>query len=105
MRLLIEVGYQKLLFKPSASYAAIIEGFEGVQLVEEEGPYDARGFKPVTGNQEIGIKLISDSDVRLPEARGEILDKLLAVSKERDKLYLENAQLKSKLTAVEKAAA
>jgi hypothetical protein len=98
MRLLITFGYQSVLFGPETNTGPIIAALSDAVLVEEEGPWDHRVYA-AKDKTEIGVKLIGDGDVRLPDVpRAVDLDKLLAIAKERDelktKVYTLEQQLK-----------
>lgn len=104
MRLVIGVGYQKVLFTETANYAELIRAFEGAQLVTEEGYGSSAMFKPVEG--EVEIKLIPDGDLRLPDAaKGEVVEALLEKSRALDKANAKVFELEQRLKTIAAASA
>ena len=57
MRLLIELGYNKILFAKDAQVGLIIDCLNKAVLCEEEGPYNARKLVKAS-SVEIQVKLI-----------------------------------------------
>jgi len=108
MRLVIEVGYQHLVFASGAQVSAVIAAFEGAVVCQSEGYGDTRRYVPQTGT-ELGIRLVPEGDVSLPDtAKGEVLERLLKSEAElqnvRGELYLANEKLKKVGAAVQPAA-
>ncbi len=103
MRLLVNIGYQHILFDKSANYSALIEALSGATLVNESGYGESKLYTPTEG--EIGCVLLPDESTKLPGAANSsgLIDRLLAAEKDRDKMNLENYQLKEKLKKIEAA--
>lgn len=104
MRLLVKVGYEALLFAPNTNLQTLTD-ISNAQIVEEEGPYNQRVWK-IKDNAEVEVKLVSDTDIRLPEQRDEnsAITELLKLAEEKNKLQSEIYTLKGKLASYEKAA-
>jgi hypothetical protein len=103
MRLLVTINYVSLLFPATSNYGDIITAIEQAEIVEEEGPYNARVWK-LKENPDISIRLIQDSDIRLPGTpRSDTVEKLLELAKERDALRTKVYTLEEKLKAAQQA--
>ena len=105
MRLLATIGYQNVLFAPTANYSAIIEALGAAQIVNQK--YEAGQTLYVSDHSAspVEIKLIADDSLSLPDVvRPESLDKLLEIAKERDdlkvKVYALEQQVKKFTDAV-----
>jgi len=105
MRLLLTVGYQKLLFGKGTNVSEIINSLDGAALIEEkyvEGHTKIIVRSPSAyESNEIVVKLINDDSVLLPEIKDDKLDILLKVQKKRDESESENYDLKSKIKELE----
>lgn len=103
MRLLVKLGYEALLFAPTATMQ-ILQDIGSAQVVEEAGPYNQRVWQ-VKDSAEVEVKLIADDDIRLPEkhkdnpAIGKLLETVEANSKLQARIYNLEAQLKKYETA------
>jgi hypothetical protein len=100
MRLLVNVGYYKMLFSKECNMAAVIDAVSNSVVVEEVGPYGNRVLT-VKPDAEIEIKLIQDEDIRLPHSdKPEAITTLLEITKERDELNLEVYKLKAEIKKI-----
>lgn len=86
MRLLVEVGYTKVLFGKGAPVAEIIAAFEGCKIVKEESGWQQPKRYLVESDAEIGVTLINEDAISLPDVvdNGGLFEKFAALSKERD---------------------
>ena len=67
MRLLVEVGYTKVLFGKGAPVAEIIAAFEGCKIVKEESGWQQPKRYLVESDAEIGVTLINEDAISLPD--------------------------------------
>lgn len=105
MRLLITFGYVKVLFPKDCDYSRIIDACGNALMVDESGSYSERVYKP-SPNSEIEVKLLNDSDVRLPDTdKPEVIEKLLKVAAERDTLQSKVYQLEARIKKLTEAVA
>jgi hypothetical protein len=101
MRLLVEIGYNKVLLPKDCDYSAIIDAIGRGEIVEETGPYGQRVYQCQDG-QTVTITLINDDDVRLPNvARPPELEKLLEIAKEKEDLKIQLYEANQKLKKFE----
>ena len=106
MRLLLEVGYQHLLFGPRAKAGPILKALDGALQVESLGYGESRKLV-VKGDTRISVEIINDDAVCLPDNKSEQsaqLDKLLAMqeklSEAQSKIYKLEAQVKAAAEAI-----
>jgi hypothetical protein len=104
MRLLISIGYQKVLLPKSANYSVVIEAFSAASVVEESGPYGARVLT-IQPDAEIDIKLMNDDDIKLPSTqKPEAIEKLLEIAREKDELTSKVYKLEAEIGKMKEAA-
>ena len=103
MRLMVDVGYNKILFAEDCNITEVLKAFGGAQVVEETGPYNGKVYKVCSEGKDIGIKLIPGSDWMLPNNQDSTVDKLLSISKERDTLQSKVYQLEQQVKKAQEA--
>lgn len=94
MRVLINVGYNYLLLGSNSNVGAILDALTGAHVVREVG-YGPQAHYEIEADTRVDVKLISDDAFALPENRES------GLAAEYAKLSKENAELSSKLYAVE----
>lgn len=87
MRLMLSVGYQKLLFGEGAEVGKIIASLDGAQLVKESGYGDTKKLSKDSGS--IEVELIPDGSAILPEVQDGFHDQLIKVTEQASKLQTE----------------
>jgi hypothetical protein len=100
MRLLVDCSYYKILFSKECNISAVIDAVSTASVVEESGPYNHRilEIKPDT---EIGIKLIPDDDIKLPNSdKPSAITELLKIAKERDELSSKVYRLEAEIKKI-----
>jgi hypothetical protein len=104
MRLLIELGYNKILFANDVPVGAVIDALNKAVICEETGPYNARKLVRAS-NVEVAVKLINDDDIALPNNNDAMLDKIIALDKENTAQRTEIYALKQQLKKVQESIA
>jgi hypothetical protein len=105
MRLLVKVNYVGLLFPSDCDYAKIIDGVGRAQVVSEDGYGKTRQFKISDPDNVISVELIADDSIALPDVeKGPVIEALLKVQEEKDKLQSQVYQLQTELTKIRMAA-
>ena len=99
MRLVLELGYQKILFGKGAPIGTILEAMDGAKIVEKE--YSSGSFT-VKGDVAVSLELVPDDSVTLPDTeKSADYEKLRELATSRDKLRTEVAQLKKHIKEIE----
>ena len=85
MRMIVSVGYMKMLLGGSATMD-LVNALKDAKVVSSQGYGEDRIFE-VQKNQDISISFIEDNDVRLPEVKkDEYLETILKLNKEKEAL-------------------
>ncbi|HET54971.1 MAG TPA: hypothetical protein ENN33_07110 [Ignavibacteria bacterium] len=105
MRLLVEIGYNKILFGKGAKISELLEAFDGIKIIQEEGGYSEPKRYIIDRDTEVSVRLINDDSVSLPEnqTRTEVKETLEMFHKLKDKnekLETENKELKEQLEKI-----
>ena len=105
MRLLLTIGYTKLLFGKGAKVSEIIESLDGAVQVDEKYSEGKTKFFPHVfdswgESDAIGVKVIPEDSITLPEIKF-VLDVLFKIQKKRDESEQENYSLKNKIKELE----
>lgn len=105
MRLLIEVGYTKVLFGKGAPVAEIIAAFEGCKIVKEESGWQQPKRYVVESDAEIGVTLVNEDAISLPDGPGDagLFEKFAALSADRDKAVARALAAEKRLKEIEGA--
>jgi hypothetical protein len=102
MRLVMSIGYNKILFGKGAPIAALVEALDGVRVVSQTGYGDTTKY--VVGDEVCPeVIIIPDDSVTLPENANPVLDEYHKVATERDTLRSKVRELEAKIKAIETA--
>jgi len=106
MRLLLTIGYTKLLFGKGAKVSEIIESLDGAVQVDEKYSEGKTKFFPHIfdswgESDAISVKVIPEDSITLPEIKDDKLDVLFKIQKKRDESEQENYSLKNKIKELE----
>lgn len=86
MRLILEIGYKHVVFAPTADVSAIIKSLEGARVCEKAGYGATEAYTADT--EEIGVKIVRDADIRLPDTdKPEFVTALARQAKENQELH------------------
>jgi len=110
MRLLLTIGYTKLLFGRGAKVSEIIESLDGAVQVDEKyaegrNKYIIHVHDSWGESDAIGVKVIPEDSITLPEIKDEKLEALFNIQKKRDESESENYTLKNKVKELEEKVA
>ena len=99
MRLLLTLGYQKILFGKGAPVAELILAVDGAALVTQDGYGANKRFIPEKDSN-IQVELVNEDSCALPEADSTVFDKFHEVAKQRDEAMAKVRELEKQLKAV-----
>jgi hypothetical protein len=103
MRILIEVGYTKILLTEGTDLATVAVALQGAMVVTESGYQSSRKLYPKIDGEEIGLRLVSRDAVVEDVKESRIIQDLeRRLSEEQTtkwKLQSETAELSKKLAA------
>lgn len=106
MRILISVGYKKLLLGDVENVGPVLSALEGAVGVDEKGGWDEPKQYVPTDDEEVKITLVPNDSLKLPENKDQsMFDKFHEIATRNDKLRDENRKLKEELQKIREAAA
>jgi hypothetical protein len=84
MRILISIGYQKLLLGPKAGHE-VLAALEGAVHVTEKGGWSGEPKRYVPDESEVDVTIVPDGSIALPEnQQGSVMEAFANLSKRKD---------------------
>ena len=101
MRLLLTVGYDKILFGKGANISSLLEAFDGAKTVKDDQPYRQPRKITIEEGAKLNVELVSDDSVCLPENHdNELYESFHKLASERDDLRKKVKELEDKISKV-----
>ena len=97
MRLLLTLGYQKILFGKGAPVSELILAVDGARHVRQSGGYGQPKRYEIDEDSAVEVELIPEESITLPESDSSVYDKFHAVAGERDEALKKVRELEKKL--------